>query len=117
MNLLFLKMIEVKIKMEIEEIKKKLKDIEDMVNVLYNKNNIEIKKVKAFVQDYLIEITEKNNFNVYITYKYCIINIFFLDISMINLNHIINILIPFKYYFDNIDWHDRFCDIKFIKGE
>ena len=117
MNLLFLKMIEVKIKMEIEEIKNKLKEIEDMVNALPNKSAMEIKKVKAFVQDYLIEITEKNNFNVYITYKYCIINIFFLDISMINLNHIINILIPFKYYFDNIDWHDRFCDIKFIKGE
>lgn len=117
MNLLFLKMIEVKIKMEIEEIKNKLKEIEDMVNALPNKSAMEIKKVKAFVQDYLIEITENNKFNVYITYKYCIINIFFLDISMSNLNDIINILIPFKYYFDNIDWHDRFCDIKFIKGE
>ena len=117
MNLLFLKMKMVKIKMEIDEIKKKLKEVEDMINELPNKSAIFIKKVKAFVQDYLIEITENNKFNVYITYKYCIINIFFLDISMSNLNDIINILIPFKYYFDNIDWHDRFCVIKFIKGE
>lgn len=117
MNLLFLKMKKVKIKMEIDEIMNKLKEIEDMVNTFFNKNNMEVKKVKDTIQNYLSTIVDKQSFGVYISFKSCIIHIYYPDISMSILRRIIDILSPFKYYFDTIDWRDRFCYIKFIKGE
>ena len=103
--------------MEIEEIKNKLKEIEDMVNALPNKSAMEIKKIKDTIQHFISNNIKTQAFNVYITFKYCIINVFYRDINLNDFRKIIDILVSYKYYFNDIIWYESFCDIKSIKGE